>query len=80
MDEPTAHIDPHTDALLQRAIRTLTEGTVKSGRATLLTIAHRLHTVADFDRVLVMDAGRLVEQGRPSDLLKQHGPFHRMVR
>ena len=74
MDEPTAHIDPATDAQLQKIIR-------RDFRdATLLTIAHRLHTVADFDKILVMDAGHLVEVGRPIDLLNSAtGPFRKMV-
>ena len=52
MDEPTAHIDPETDARVQQMVR------VEFAQATLITVAHRLHTIADFDRVLVMDAGR----------------------
>ncbi|CAG2119673.1 unnamed protein product [Medioppia subpectinata] len=63
LDEATASVDPETDALIQRAI----------GRhfaaATVLTIAHRLHTVIDSDQVLVMDAGRAVEYGPPHELL-----------
>jgi hypothetical protein len=46
-DEPTAHIDPTTDAALQRIIRK------EFKNSTLLTIAHRLHTVADFDKVYI---------------------------
>jgi ABC-type multidrug transport system fused ATPase/permease subunit len=76
MDEPTAHIDPATDAHLQRIIRHEFED------ATLLTIAHRLHTVADFDKVVVMDGGKLAEVGRPLDLLNDatgRGHFAQMV-
>ncbi|KAH8657755.1 P-loop containing nucleoside triphosphate hydrolase protein [Xylariales sp. PMI_506] len=69
LDEATASIDHETDALIQRTIRNCTEtGT------TVLTIAHRLQTVADYDRVIVMDAGRVVEQGSLRALLKRRGP------
>lgn len=63
MDEATANVDPHTDSLIQTTIRT------KFAKCTILTIAHRLHTVADCDRLLIMDAGHLVEYGSPFELL-----------
>lgn len=63
MDEATANVDPHTDSLIQTTIRT------KFAHCTILTIAHRLHTVADCDRLLIMDAGHLVEFGSPFELL-----------
>ena len=59
MDEPTANIDPETDAKLQDMIRT------EMGGSTVIVIAHRLHTIADFDKVLVMeDGGTLVAASR----------------
>lgn len=61
LDEATSAVDMATDALIQRSIRGFS-GT------TLLVIAHRLSTVADFDRVLVLDAGRVAEFGPPRDL------------
>ena len=66
MDEPTANIDPDTDAKLQRIIRQ------EFASSTLITIAHRLHTVADFDLILVMDQGRCVEFDHPCTLLKKN--------
>lgn len=63
MDEPTAQIDMETDAALQRVLREALSS------ATLLTIAHRITTVIDAHRIFVMDAGSLVEQGTPKELL-----------
>ena len=63
LDEATASIDGATDAWMQHMLRTRFPGT------TLLTIAHRLPTIMDYDLVLVMDAGRAVEFGSPCELL-----------
>lgn len=63
MDEATAAIDIETDALIQKAIRT------DFVHATCLTIAHRLNTIMDCDKVLVMDNGRAAEYDSPKNLL-----------
>ncbi|KAH8359394.1 hypothetical protein KR093_006509 [Drosophila rubida] len=75
MDEATANVDPQTDALIQATIRN------KFRECTVLTIAHRLNTIMDSDKVLVMDAGQLVEFGSPYELLTQCDSkiFHGMV-
>ncbi|XP_052748998.1 probable multidrug resistance-associated protein lethal(2)03659 [Galleria mellonella] len=65
LDEATASVDPETDKHIQNTIRT------KFANSTVLTIAHRLHTVMDYDRVIVMDKGRVVETGHPYELLTQ---------
>ncbi|KAJ3103612.1 Multidrug resistance-associated protein 4 [Phlyctochytrium bullatum] len=68
MDEATSAVDMRTDALVQRAIRA--EGGLFA-EATVLTIAHRLQTIIDFDRVMVLSAGAVVEYGSPLDLLNK---------
>eukprot|EP00903_Cladosiphon_okamuranus_P011464 g10798.t1 len=64
MDEATANVDPETDALIQEAMK---EG---FGECTILCIAHRLHTVAFYDRVLVLDKGEVSEYDTPLALLE----------
>ncbi|XP_014237759.1 multidrug resistance-associated protein 4-like isoform X1 [Trichogramma pretiosum] len=77
LDEATANVDPATDALIQASIR------AKFAECTVLTIAHRLNTVMDSDRVLVMEAGEAVEYGHAHELLQRKeeegGYFARMV-
>ncbi|CAJ1966107.1 unnamed protein product [Cylindrotheca closterium] len=74
MDEATASIDNETDTAIQEMIRE------NFADATVLTIAHRLNTIMDSDRVLVLDDGRIAELDTPENLLnKENGHFKAMV-
>ncbi|XP_060850029.1 probable multidrug resistance-associated protein lethal(2)03659 isoform X2 [Rhopalosiphum padi] len=75
LDEATANVDPQTDLFIQNTIRN------KFRMCTVLTIAHRLNTVMDSDKVLVMDAGTMVEFDHPYNLLKdKNGFLYKMVK
>eukprot|EP00741_Cyanophora_paradoxa_P012037 tig00020592_g11632.t1 len=75
LDEATASVDVHTDAVIQKTVRE------EFRDATVLTIAHRLETIADADRVLVLERGRVVEAGPPRALLADPASrFARMAR
>lgn len=74
LDEATASVDGETDAFIQQMIRKRFKGT------TMLTIAHRLNTIMDFDKVLVMDKGKVAEFGPPVQLLEnENGLFSNLV-
>eukprot|EP00968_Pinguiococcus_pyrenoidosus_P028000 scaffold7599_cov248-Pinguiococcus_pyrenoidosus.AAC.4 len=68
MDEATASVDLETDTAVQVAIR---ESELGLGNSTLITVAHRLQTVIDFDKILVMSDGKVAEFAHPHKLLEQ---------
>uniref|UniRef100_A0A669EZI3 ABC-type glutathione-S-conjugate transporter n=1 Tax=Oreochromis niloticus TaxID=8128 RepID=A0A669EZI3_ORENI len=74
LDEATAAVDLETDTLIQSTIRTQFED------CTVLTIAHRLNTIMDYTRVIVMDRGHVSEMDSPANLISQRGQFYRMCR
>ncbi|KAI4117408.1 MAG: hypothetical protein LQ345_002349 [Seirophora villosa] len=76
LDEATSAVDKATDTLIQRSLHREFGG----GGSTLLVIAHRLATVAGFDRILVLSEGRAVEYGAPRELMEGKGKFWEMVR
>uniref|UniRef100_A0A4X2LY92 ATP binding cassette subfamily C member 6 n=1 Tax=Vombatus ursinus TaxID=29139 RepID=A0A4X2LY92_VOMUR len=74
LDEPTASVDYETDNLVQTTIQK------EFADCTILTIAHRLHTVMDSERILVLDSGRIIEFETPQNLIRQKGLFSEMVK
>jgi ATP-binding cassette subfamily C protein CydCD len=73
LDEPSANLDPKTEAHLFKGFQQLMRG------RTVLVIAHRLATVLNSDRVLVLEKGRLVQEGTHASLAAQAGPYRQMV-
>ena len=74
LDEATSNVDMQTDSFIQKVIRE------KFANTTVITIAHRLNTIADYDKVIVMKRGKIVEQGTPWELIKKKGQFRDMVK
>ncbi|EQL02135.1 ABC transporter, transmembrane domain, type 1 [Ophiocordyceps sinensis CO18] len=82
LDEATASMDYDTDRGIQRVLRAELQRdgyAAARGPRTLVTIAHRLRTIIDYDVVVVMSAGRVLEHGSPRDLYDAKGQFHDMV-
>jgi len=73
LDEATAAVDPETDELIQKTIRK------EFQRCTILTIAHRLNTILDYDKIVVMRDGYVMEVGPPQDLLKKQSSSFRAM-
>ncbi|XP_070703342.1 multidrug resistance-associated protein 1 [Pempheris klunzingeri] len=74
LDEATAAVDMETDNLIQSTIRSQFED------STVLTIAHRLNTIMDYTRVLVLDKGEMTEFDSPAKLIAQRGSFYKMAK
>lgn len=75
LDEATANLDLESDAFLQKVIRR------EFADRTILAVAHRVNTVLDFDKVVVLGAGKVMEEGNPKELLKNEGSlFCKMVK
>ena len=73
LDEPTANVDSRTDKLLQEAVAKSFHG------ATIIAVAHRLDTVIDYDKILVLGSGGVLEFGGPHELVLKGGAFASMV-
>ncbi|XP_074152159.1 ATP-binding cassette sub-family C member 2 [Sminthopsis crassicaudata] len=74
MDEATAAVDLETDNLIHTTIRE------EFSNCTVITIAHRLHTIMDCDRIIVLDSGKIIEYDSPDRLLQRSGPFYFMAK
>jgi ABC transporter fused permease/ATP-binding protein len=73
LDEATSNLDAESEAAVQTAL-----ARVRAGRTTLV-VAHRLSTVRDADRIVVIDGARIVEQGGHDELMERRGTYHRLV-
>ena len=73
LDEATASVDVETELQIQEAIQRLVEG------RTTIAIAHRLSTLRNADRLMVLDDGRIVEQGPHAELMEKQGTFYELV-
>ena len=72
LDEATSSLDPENEAQIQQAISRLVQG------RTVIVIAHRLKTIASADRILVLDQGRIVEEGNHKQLLDLNGLYAKL--
>jgi len=72
MDEATSQVDKANDAMVQNLIREQLNDRI------IFSIAHRLDTVIEFDRIIVLDAGNLMEFDRPTTLLRNKGHFYKL--
>ena len=72
LDEATSSVDSETEELIQQATKKLMKG------RTSIVIAHRLSTIREADTILVMDSGRVVEQGSHEELLQKEGVYHEL--
>jgi ATP-binding cassette subfamily B protein len=82
LDEATSSVDTRTELLVQQAIaQAIAQATVelRSGRTSFI-IAHRLSTIRDADLIVVVDDGRVVEQGSHAELLERQGTYWKMTR
>jgi ATP-binding cassette subfamily B protein len=74
LDEATSALDSESEAEVQAALDSLMEG------RTVIAVAHRLATLTNFDRIVVMDQGQVVQDGPPDQLMRRAGPYQDMVR
>ena len=74
LDEATSSLDSESEQAVQQALDRLMQG------RTVIAVAHRLSTLRDFDRIVVMESGRIVQDGRPGELERHPGPYRESLR
>lgn len=74
LDEATSALDPHAEEVVQEALDNVSQG------RTTITIAHKLATIRNADNIVVMERGRILEQGTHSSLLESNGAYSRLVK
>ena len=74
LDEATSALDSESEEAIRQALEQLMAG------RTVIAIAHRLSTLRNFDRILVLQGGRLVQDGAPNDLVRADGPYSMLVK
>lgn len=72
LDEPTSALDRESEETVNKALLKTEEG------KTVVAVAHRLTTIKDFDNIVVMDSGKIAEQGTHEELMRLHGQYYRM--
>jgi ATP-binding cassette subfamily B protein len=72
LDEATSSIDSESEKLIQKATQIITEG------RTSFVVAHRLSTIQEADRILVLDKGKVIEEGNHETLMALNGHYHKM--
>ena len=73
LDEATSSLDGESEEAVRKALDRLIQG------RTVIAIAHRLSTLRNFDRILVLDGGKLIEDGAPHLLLRRHGVYSALM-
>jgi ATP-binding cassette, subfamily C, bacterial CydD len=73
LDEPTAHLDKDSESIIQRALQNFSKG------RSVLSVAHRLNTIQQADRIIVLDQGQVVQQGTHTQLNSQAGLYQQLV-
>lgn len=78
LDEATASLDSHTEHHIQESLNLLIDEANSKSKKTIIAIAHRLSTLKHMDRIIVLDRGKIIEDGTHKQLLKAKGYYHKI--